>query len=323
MKGPIQDYFDFSRKEQIGLLFLVSIILACILVINFHDYLFPKETLDISEKERVLIAAIEKEREVKEQEFAFKYKDDSKSGSKRKLAEPFSFDPNSLDESGYVRLGFSEKQAKSIRSYFSKGGKVRKVEDFKKLYVVNDYMYDRLKDHIVVNPGPPEETFHVANKQAIASTVIEEPPPYEAQKKSEARPLVDINSANQEELMALRGIGPKYSERIIKYRDLLGGYSSLDQLGEVYGLKDHPEIIDELMTQMVIGEWIIERININTCEWKDLVRNPYIEKEVANSILAIRETHGEYSAVEEIKRSHLIDEALFEKISPYLTVDSR
>ena len=323
MKGPVQDYFDFSRKEQIGLLFLVSIILGCLVLINFHDHLFPKEAVDVSEKERDLIAAIEKEREVKEQEFAVRYKDDSKSGSKKKLAEPFLFDPNTLDESGYVRLGFSEKQAKSIRSYFSKGGKVRKVEEFKKLYVVNDFMYDRLKDHIVITPEYQEENSQKEEWRSIVSEVTEEPSPVESLKNDDIKPLVDINSADQEELMALRGIGPKYSERIIKYRDLLGGYSSLDQLGEVYGLKDHPEIIEALKTQMVVGKKIIERININTCEWKDLVRNPYIEKEVANSILAMRDTHGEYTDVEEIKRSHLIDDDLFEKISPYLTVDSR
>ena len=74
---------------------------------------------------------------------------------------------------------------------------------------------------------------------------------------------------------------------------------------------------------MVVGERLTKKININTCEWVDLVRNPYIEKEVANSILAIRKTHGEYSELEGIKRSHLIDDDLYKKISPYLTVDSR
>ncbi len=322
MKGPVQDYFDFSRKEQLGLLMLVSIILGCIVLLSFHDRLFPKEPIDITEKEQVLIAAIEKEREVQEQEYTAKYTKEKKNFSNKNLAEPFTFDPNTLDEAGYVRLGFSEKQAKSIRSFFSKGGKVRQAEDFKKLYVVNDYMYERLKDHILIQPQKGKEP------------TIAELPDQEEQNKSEAltttseakassRPLVDINSANQEELMALRGIGPKYSERIIKYRNLLGGYTSLDQLGEIYGLKDHPEIIEDLKTHLFIGDWKSAQININSCEWKDLVRNPYIDKEVANSILAIREMHGPYSEVGEIKRSHLIDEALFEKISPYLTVDPR
>lgn len=322
MKSPLQGYFDFSRKEQLGLLTLVAIILACIVVLSFHENLFPKESVDSSVKEKELMAAIETERESKEKKYASHKNEKLDRPDKKRLADPFTFDPNALDEAGYVRLGFSEKQARSIRNYLDKGGRIRKVKDFKKLYVVNDFMYERLKGYIEISS-------HTAQENRIEksdSNYSERKSKQFVDQKAEPKPthaMVDINSASHDELMALRGIGPRYAERIVKYRDLLGGYSSLDQLGEVYGLKDYPEIIADLKTYMIVGERTSKKININTCEWVDLVRNPYIEKEVANSILAIRKTHGEYTKVSDITRSHLIDEALFERISPYLTVDSR
>jgi competence ComEA-like helix-hairpin-helix protein len=322
MKSPLQDYFDFSRKEQMGLLMLVSIILACLIVLGFHDYLFPRKSIDISAKEQELIAAIDAERALQAAEYTNRDKGNSNRTSKKHLAEPFAFDPNTLDESGYVRLGFSEKQAKSIRSYFSKGGKVRKTSDFRKLYVVNDYMYERLSPYISLPEkvqSSPESTLASIKSEKKAEAID----PEQHADIAPPKPAVDINSATAKELEALRGIGPIYAERIIKYRDILGGYSSLDQLGEVYGLKEHPEIIADLKPQMIVGERQIKKININTCEWIDLVRNPYIEKEVANSILAIRKTHGNFTEVSDIKRSHLINDVLFDSISPYLTVDSR
>ncbi len=322
MKGPLQDYFDFSRKEQLGLLMLVSIILACLIVLSFHAFIFPRKSIDVSAKEQELIAAIEAERESQDTEYALRDKGKSKRTSKKHLAEPFAFDPNTLDEPGYIQLGFSEKQAKSIRNYFSKGGEVSRATDFKKLYVVNDFMYERLKPYITIAEIEPARS-----KSKLEVVKPEKRPglfePLQAPERASPKPAVDINSANAQELEAVRGIGPIYAERIIKYREILGGYTSLDQLGEVYGLMEHPEIIVELKKQMIVGERQIKKININTCEWKDLVRNPYIEKEVANSILAIRKTHGDFTEVSDIKRSHLISDLLFDRISPYLTVDSR
>ena len=134
------------------------------------------------------------------------------------------------------------------------------------------------------------------------------------------KPLLDLNVATKEELMALKGIGPIYAKRILAYKDILGGYISVDQLGEVYGLKDHPEIIESLKPEIVVSGTGIEKVDVNSAEWKDLVKHPYIDEKVANSIVRMRETHGPYEVLTELKESHLIDEGLYAKISPYLMV---
>lgn len=313
MKSPWADFFEFSRREQIGVLILIGIIASCMLVLTFYHDLFPRAEEDYSAKEKELIAEIQKVRPKKEFTSSKKY-----AAPKPKASELFDFDPNTLGLAGYVKLGFSEKQAQSILNYLDKGGEIRKVEDFKKLYVVDDYMYDRLKDHIHIEQKASSYGSHRYEKAENDSSDENGFEELEAPVQT-----LDLNTATSEELQDLRGIGPIYAKRILSYRDLLGGYSSVDQIAEVYGLRDNPELVKLVRPQLKVEEIPLEQIDVNSAEWKDLVRHPYIDKKVANSILAIRKTHGRYAHIEDLKKSHLIDDSLYIKISPYLSVGNQ
>jgi len=135
--------------------------------------------------------------------------------------------------------------------------------------------------------------------------------------------LLDINSASAEQLIAIRGIGPIYAKRILQHRDRLRGYSTLDQLQEIYGLGQRPEDIALISPQLIIGPIITPGIDINTADWQILVDHPYIDSKVAKSIIAMREVHGRYHEVADIQRSKLISDELYNRIRPHLTVGSR
>ena len=49
--------------------------------------------------------------------------------------ELFTFNPNTLETEGWRKLGLSERQAKTIMNYRSKGGRFYKKEDLKKIYI--------------------------------------------------------------------------------------------------------------------------------------------------------------------------------------------
>jgi DNA uptake protein ComE-like DNA-binding protein len=315
MKGPFQDLFDFSRKEQLGLMILVTVILCCLIIVNFHSYIFPEPTIDASLKEKTLLAAINSLQERESSNFKFTHS----TAEPVDLPEPFQFDPNELDVAGYVGLGFSDKQAQSIKNYFDKGGRVYKVEDFKRIYVVNDFMFERLKGFILIDKVERHPTRAKTSPSKMDKEIPSNATPLAGQ-FVETPLRIGLNQSDSDQLISLKGIGPVYAKRILSYRDLLGGYSSIDQLKEVYGLKDKPEIIESLRSQLSIDPIHIRRIDINSAEWKDLVQHPYIDSKVANSIINIRENHGPYQSVEELSRSHLIDEELLQKISPYLMV---
>ena len=111
--------------------------------------------------------------------------------------ESFRFDPNTATVEDFCRLGFTPKQAESIDAYRKKGGRFHRRSDFAKSYVVSDSVYRRLEQYIDI-------------------------------------PLLDLNDADSAALDALPGIGGWYASKIIEYRNSLGGYSSKEQLLEIY-----------------------------------------------------------------------------------------
>ena len=49
--------------------------------------------------------------------------------------------------------------------------------------------------------------------------------------------IVNLNDATQAELNLLPGVGEKLASDILKYRDELGGFESIDQLMDIRGIK--------------------------------------------------------------------------------------
>jgi len=130
---------------------------------------------------------------------------------------------------------------------------------------------------------------------------------------------VKINSADTTSFKSLKGIGSYYSNKIVKYRKALGGFTSIEQLKEVYGIL--PEVIDQNVSRLIVDSMDIVKVNINTCETADLKRHPYISWNIANSIVQIRRSQEPYKTVEEIKKSDLVNDEIYRKIAPYLKTE--
>jgi competence protein ComEA len=142
--------------------------------------------------------------------------------------------------------------------------------------------------------------------------------PIVAKADKEPQKVIEINTADTTEIKSLRGIGSSFAARIIKYRIMMGGFHSKYQLMEVYGLDEEKyKLIKEFIT--VNADEIVQ-ININKAIVDELKSHPYINWKVANSIFFYRKAHGNYTQVEDIKNSDLINEELFSKIAHYITV---
>jgi competence ComEA-like helix-hairpin-helix protein len=127
---------------------------------------------------------------------------------------------------------------------------------------------------------------------------------------------VDINLADTTAFIALPGIGSKLAERIIKFREKLGGFYSIEQIGEVYGLAD--PVFQKIKPLLLTGAFLVKKININTASLDELKAHPYIRFTIAKSIIAYREQHGVYSTMEDLKKLVLMTEDIYAKVSPYL-----
>ena len=139
----------------------------------------------------------------------------------------------------------------------------------------------------------------------------------EESEKEKSEPIIisDLNLASMEDLQQVRGIGPAYSKRIVKFRDLLGGFSSNDQLKEVYGLE--AETIEEVQKYFSVQS-SPDKLEINSDSAKVLANHPYISYDLAWIIINYRKQNGNINSADDLKKIKAIDEETFVRLKPYL-----
>ena len=128
--------------------------------------------------------------------------------------------------------------------------------------------------------------------------------------------LINLNTSDSAALEALPGIGPVLSVRIIKYRNLLGGYTSVRQLKEVYGLSE--ETYNLISGRVIADSASVRKIRINSSDFKGLIRFPYFEKEEVNAILKYLELKGRINGINDMVENKLITADKAAKLRPYL-----
>ena len=130
------------------------------------------------------------------------------------------------------------------------------------------------------------------------------------------RKLLNLNSCDSASLEALPGIGPVLSARIIKYRYLLGGFISTEQLKEVYGLTEETF---EMISQRIFADSLaVKKIRINEADFKVLIRHPYFKKNEVSATLKYREFKGKIDGIGEMTENNLITAETARKIGAYL-----
>lgn len=212
-------------------------------------------------------------------------------------APPRKFNPNDYSAKDWMNLGLSEKQV-AVLLKFTKNV-IRSNEDLKRIFVISDELFVLIKDSTFYPERPKIE---------YTPKIIEE-------KKVKK---LEINTATVEELEALKGIGPFFAKQIIKYRDKLGGFSSKEQILEVW--KMTIETYDNLTPQIEIDKTKIKRLNINNITIEELKNHPYLNWSQANSIIKMRAQRIKFNNINEIQESKLIDVETFEKLIPYLSL---
>lgn len=294
-----REYLSFHRSERRGVIILI-VILASLILFNVYQRFFWRT--DWEEMKLQYGAAV----------IEFRTRQDSISRKRKEAKSPwlpteinyFKFDPNTLDSAGWVSLGFSPKQAASIISYRNAGAVFRKPEDVKKLFVVDDEKYQALEPFIQIEDISKPKEQH------------QKPARFE---KPKYQPIVvELNTADTSQLVKLYGIGPSFAKRIVKYRELLGGYVSKEQLLEVYGMDSTRYLPIE--DRVVIDTTVRVRINVNTADVKELMRHPYLDRNQAKAIVNYRLQHGNYKQLSELRNIHLVTEHSYRKIAPYFTV---
>lgn len=128
--------------------------------------------------------------------------------------------------------------------------------------------------------------------------------------------VVELNSADTTTLMLLHGIGHAFASRIVKYRNRLGGFTSTQQLLEVYGFT--PELLDHIAPYLQLDNAHLRKININHAELKQLIKHPYMEYYFARDLVNLRAKGITFSSAEELRTIPSCTDSMLAKLLPYL-----
>lgn len=221
-KSIWKDYFSFTKGERISVYILMAILAISIAGPYYYVRSFKPPAIDpdLQQQLNSLLQNADDD-SIKPGSIANQARNNSNSVIESTL---FYFDPNKLDAAGFKQLGLREKTIQTILNYRNKGGYFKQPEDIRKIYGLQEDEASRLIPYIRL-----ENNKTTTNKEVFV-TKDERPKP--SYKK------VDINTATEEEWKDLPGIGDVLSKRIVKFRNSMHGFKSVNDLSRTYGLSD-------------------------------------------------------------------------------------
>lgn len=322
LRRTLQDYFGFSQAEAKGFLTLLVLVGLILALPWLYRIGIPEETTGATAADKQLLDSLVNRLDMERPDGMGEAGGGGKADSRPLAASPslFAFDPNTLDVSGWQRLGLPRWLAERIENYRAKGGQFRRKDDLLKIYDFPPELYDRLEPYIRLperrtyasaSPHRPGTDFGKSEgvNQDRAESFRERPA------RTAPEPF-DINMADTTQLIRLKGIGSKLAGRIVKFRDALGGFVHTGQYADIYGL-------DSLARQELLKyariQSPVRRIAINTASAEELDRHPFLSRRQAEIIVRYREQHGAFRAITDLKPIRILDAATIGKLEPYLS----
>ncbi len=283
--------FDLSYKERTGALVLLTILFALLVVWRLLPSLVAP---DIDPEEHQLQEAWAQFEKAQEVDTMAQPTRRNAAGTKT-AGRLFLFDPNTVTEEKLKMLGLGHTTIKAWLKYRAKGGRFYKKEDVGKLYTLSRDDYQRIAPYIEI----------------IA------PAGLSVRKEEGLRYPIELNGAAEKELIALKGIGPVFARRIINFRDALGGFVTVTQLKEVYGLPD--STYQYLKDKFTLDVQLQKKIRLNSCNVDELAGHPYISRQLAARIIQFRNDLNGFDSITQLRQVPLINDEKYRKIAPYLS----
>ncbi|MGE9312051.1 ComEA family DNA-binding protein [Niabella sp. CJ426] len=327
LKHTLKESLTFSKKERIGIIFLVPAIVIIAFLPFFQTH--PEES-KLSSTDSVWLANANNLQEKNISESSELTDDPStpattsfpidKTGGS--YSNPlkgvlFNFDPNTLDAEGFKKLGLRDKTIRTLINYRNKGGKFRRPDDLAKVYGLRQEEFQRLKPYISIKSATPAGNYH---NQTNADKGVNNTGYTPENKPSHLPKTIEINTADIAGFESLYGIGNKLATKIVNFRDKLGGFYSVDQVGETYGIPD--STFQKIKAQLKVDAGSIKKININTASYDELNNHPYISAKLAFQVLKQRKEKGNFTAITDIKDLAAQTNDSYERVSKYITVSN-
>lgn len=313
-KEEFKDLFAFQAHERVGLNLLLLFCAAASCWVVYEQAIAPDPQLD---RTALHLAYAEMSAATSATTPSWKGRTTGVPNASRAEAALFAFDPNGLPAEQWMRLGLSERQAAAIHRYEERGGRFRTKADVARMRVVDPELFAAWRPFIQL----PDSLQHSPTSAQHTVTWPDTDPGERATYTPRHDAAVEVNSADTTSLVDVKGIGPAFARGIVKYRDRLGGFHSLDQLGEVHILRDKPEAVAQLKERLLLDTLMVRLINVNTCTAEELGPHPYAGWKVAKALVAYRKQHGPFARLADVRNCALVTDSLFQRLVPYLTVE--
>ena len=227
------------------------------------------------------------------------------------------FDPNTADSSTLVHLGLKPWQASNMLKYRAKGGRYRKTEDLKRLYGMTDSMYLALLPYVVI------DTLAIDRWRDSVRMAADSVPRYVSHKRDT---ILNLRTADTTELKMIKGIGSYRAKQIIRYREQLGGFVSVEQLREVKALQ--PLLKDSLSTDSLLSHFFIDSVRVvplkvNSMRVEQLQRHPYLSFEQARAIYELRRRKIHLKHLDQLRTLDCLTEQDIQRLRPYLSFEQK
>lgn len=259
----IRSVFNFTTGQQKGVLVLYLIIALVQLLYWFYDF----SVVNIVSKD-------EKEW------LAFQSVIDSMKPEDNKFKlQPFN--PNFISDYKGYKLGMSIQEIDKLHAFRSSNRYVNSPKEFQNVTGVSDSLLNALSPYFKFPNWVNKTTKNVGLNVKFAKD-----------KQVVKINKLDLNAASSEDLIKIHGIGEVLSNRILKFKEQLGGFVAMEQLKEIWGLQ--PEVFEEINKHFIISKQPqLHLIDINNASVKELSRFYYFRHALAKQIVMYRSMNGD------------------------------
>lgn len=305
-----KDFLYFSKGQRIGIIVLVVLIFIAFSANFFLPFFFPvaekSDTSFLAEVDAFKKSLVSRDslNQIERQrlyEARYQKYQTYPSYKKESAYSLFTFDPNLIDSTTFVRLGIKPYVASNILKYRKKGGMFRKAADFGKVYGIPPEKFKELEPYIVIKENKLATTDTLAVKRKVFKQDL----------------IVDLNSADTTLLMQVKGIGRGYAKGIVRFRKSTGGFVSVEQLNEIYGMR--PENFEKIRPFCTVNPNLVQKIDINTATVERLNSHPYLSFYQAKAIYELRRNRGKLLSMNDLKNLSEFTSQSLEKIEPYFS----
>lgn len=282
-----KSHFWYNKSQRNGILFLFVILFLVQAILYFVDF---SGELDLNDQE---FASIQRKMD------SLKSLKQSDKAQKKQV-----FNPNYLTDFKAYQLGLSVEEANRLFIFRQKGKFVNSAEDFQKITGISDSLL------LLISPYFKFPYW------------TQKKPAYKKQLKVKASPLKirDLNKATAAEFEMIEGVDPKMAKRIIAYKNYLKGYSTNEQLNEVYHLKKETALRLRKYFKVIEKPNII-KVNVNKASFKELLKTPYLDYELTKKICEFRDQNDFFENLDDLKKIDSFPIEKFDRIAVYLSAE--